>query len=101
MDEYQDQSTNGQVIMGAGLVAAVLAAVALLLGRRKPKPKTTVERVGETVEATLGQARDAAQRLIAQVPDVPRQRGRGGKKPRGLIKFGSKRRQGLFRDIDL
>lgn len=100
MDEYQDQATNGQVIFGAGLVAAVLAAVALLLSRRKPKPKTAAERVGETVEATLGQARDAAQRLIAQVPDGSRELDRAGREARRLFNLGSHRGHELVRDVE-
>jgi hypothetical protein len=68
MDDYQDQSTNGQVIAGAGAAAAVLAAVALLLSRKKAKPKSQAEEIRQAVDEALSQARSSGWRLLAQAP---------------------------------
>ena len=74
MDEQQDQPTNAQVIAAAGMAAAVLAGLAIALGRRRekepPLARQLPERAEQTDEQAAGRARTVARRVAAAVPQT-------------------------------
>lgn len=98
MDEYREQTSNSQVFLGAGIAAALLAGLALLLTRKKPK--TPAERVSESVETTLAQAREAGQRLIHDAEKSPEVK-KAKKKAKKMFGRGKKAGKHLAKDVEV
>lgn len=98
MDEYRDQSTNGQVIAGAGGAAAVLAAVALLLSRRRSQPTEITEQVREAVDEALRTERASAWQLLASAPERLPEIDRIAEEVRRRLDRGRGEEQELVRD---
>ena len=74
MDQQRDQPTNAQVIAAAGMMAAILAGLAIALGRRRDDERSVArqlpERAEHAVEEATGRARAAARRVAAVVPET-------------------------------
>ena len=74
MDVQQQEPTNGQVLAGAAVSAAILAALAVAIGRRRDRESSTIKRVAPdsaaaTVTGLAETTRDAGRRLADAAPD--------------------------------
>ncbi|MDQ3692559.1 MAG: hypothetical protein M3464_02880 [Chloroflexota bacterium] len=100
MDEYQDQTTNGQVIVGAGVAAVLLAGLALLLGRRWQAEDTAAERVRHEAEAAIGEARTRGRWLRDRAKEASPELERAAKEARHLVERGSRSGDELAHDVE-
>ena len=74
IDDQQREPTNGQVLAGAAVSAAILAALAVAIGRRRDSEHSTIERVvpdsaTTTVASFVESTLDARRRLADAAPD--------------------------------